>query len=476
MGNKLIPFLRNFSYALSSNAVSFLVNALILLTIPKAIGVTEYGYFQYYTLLASYLFVLHFGWNDGIYLRHSGNQYHELNRQVLSQQFWGIVIFSLGQTAVYLSLLGMMKFDPNKFVVFLYAILSVILVLPRIFISVILQVSNKMKEYSVLLITERVLYALILALMLICGVRNFKILLLGDLAGKVFSLIYGLKRCSAIILTRPVFSSKTLIEIKDNIGSGIFLALSNIFSLLITGIVQFFIENRWNIETFSKVSLAFNISRMLMVVINSVSIVMFPLIKNVKNIELLSIYHQIRKAAMIILMAFLVFYYPLRIVLTMWLPQYADSFKYVALILPMCVFESKSAMLVSTYLKALRKETILFKANLAVVMISLSFSYAAVYLISSLDLAVFLITVLLMIKSVLLEYFVSKVIPIQVSKDIVIELFMVLVFIGSNWFVQSWSSCFLYMFVYTIYLLKNWPFLRGLKFTEQEGSALGKCK
>ena len=74
MSSKFVVFVRNFSYALTSNVVSFVINALILLVVPKVIGVSEYGYFQYYTLLTTYLFVLHFGWIDGIFLRYGGEK------------------------------------------------------------------------------------------------------------------------------------------------------------------------------------------------------------------------------------------------------------------------------------------------------------------------------------------------------------------------------------------------------------------
>lgn len=366
-----------------------------------------------------------------------------------------------------LTLLNKIGIENNKYYVFLYIILSIMLVLPRTFVSIILQVSNRMKEYSVLLIIERIFYASLLAIMLVCDVRSFKILLLSDLTGKVISLIYGLGCCSNMIFIRPEFTKKTFLEIKDNICAGIFLVLWNISSLLITGIVQFFIENRWNMETFSKVSLTFNISRMLMVIINSVSVVMFPLIKNVKQEEFPNLYIQIRKAAMIILMAILIFYYPMRIILTIWLPQYADSFKYVALLLPMCIFESKSEMLVSTFLKAMRKETILFKCNLIIIFISLSFSYIIVYMMSSLVLAVLSITIFLMVKSILLEYFVSKVIPIKVKKDIVIESIIVLVFIACSWFINSLVSCLMYLLVYTIYLHNNRFYLSNIKLVSK---------
>ena len=210
-------------------------------------------------------------------------------------------------------------------------------------------------------------------------------------------------------------------------------------------------------------SLTFNISRMLMVIINSVSVVMFPLIKNVKQNDLHKLYMKIRRGAMILLFDILVFYYPMKVILTLWLPQYSESFKYVSLLLPMCIFESKSTMLVNTYLKVLRKEAALFTVNLIIVVISVIISVTTVYLIGSLDLAILSITVLLFIKSVLLECFVEKVIPISVRKDIFNELLMAIIFIASSWYVNSWGCCIIYLIAYAIYLFVNKSYLAEIR-------------
>ena len=72
MNNKALDFIKNFSYTLSSNLLSLVISTLVVLIIPKLIGVEEYGYWQLYIFYTSYIGFLHFGWNDGIYLRYGG--------------------------------------------------------------------------------------------------------------------------------------------------------------------------------------------------------------------------------------------------------------------------------------------------------------------------------------------------------------------------------------------------------------------
>ena len=48
----------------------------------------------------------------------------------------------------------------------------------------------------------------------------------------------------------------------------------------------------------------------------------------------------------------------------MWLPQYAESLRYMVILLPICIFDGKMSLLCNTYLKVLRKERQLFYFNL----------------------------------------------------------------------------------------------------------------
>ena len=169
-----------------------------------------------------------------------GKKYKEFNTQIFSQQFWGIVGFSAMQVILYLILLNCLNIERNKYYVFTFVISSIIIVLSRIFISIILQASNRMKEYSILLISERIIYAFLLAIMLIGGVRDFKFLLAGDLFAKLISLLYGIFCCKNIVLTKIIINKGLFLEAICNIRSGVFIVLSNLCSMLITGIVQLF--------------------------------------------------------------------------------------------------------------------------------------------------------------------------------------------------------------------------------------------
>lgn len=87
MNDRVKKFIRDFSYTITSNFVSIMVSTLVILIIPKLIGIKEYGYWQLYLFYSSYVGFLHFGWLDGIYLRYGGKEYRDLDKSYFAHSF-----------------------------------------------------------------------------------------------------------------------------------------------------------------------------------------------------------------------------------------------------------------------------------------------------------------------------------------------------------------------------------------------------
>ncbi len=452
--NSIRKFLKNVTYTFTSNASSFVINALIVLVVPKILGVAEYGYYQLYVLLATYALYFHFGWCDGVYLRYVGTEYKQLDKPTMSAQFKGVAVLSIAVSAILLVAIQLIFQDSNKIWVYSMASIAVLLVTPKTFTSVTMQMTNRMKEYSRLVLVEKVIYAVVLALMLSIGIRNYKILLLSDLIGKFAALVLGIYFCKDIVfckgkISRLLFKKETT----ENIRVGIFLLISNLASILITGIVQFSIESKWDIETFSKVSLTFNMSRMLLVVITAMSIVLVPMLKHMDEHQLASMYKQIRSVLMFTLGAMLLLYYPLKVILSAWLPQYSDSLHYMALLFPMCLFESKTQLLINTYLKAMREEIKLCFANVLTVIVSAVVAYITVFVASNLNAAILTIPYLLAFRCIILEFYVGCKLKIHIIRDAFIEVGLATIFILCSWFIDSWLTIGIYFIFYLLYVL-----------------------
>lgn len=444
---------KSVSYVLVSNLLSFLISALITFIVPKRLGVEGYGYFQLYLFYSNYTGFLHFGWADGIFLRYGGAYYESLDKRLFSGQFrlYAFVELVFGLLVVAFGTLFVSP-QERKYVVILTGI-SIFLSLTRTFLLYILQCTNRIKEYSVMTMTERVVYIVAVTISLLMGTNTFVPIGCSDLLGKAAALGYGAFQCRALLTEKPVGLSSALKEARTNIAAGIKLMFASIASMLIIGFVRISIENQWSVATFGKVSLTMSVSNLLMVFIRAVALVMFPMLRRTDESRLSGIYSKMRTCLMIPLLGLLTIYYPAKIILSAWLPQYSDSLIYMALLFPMCVFESKMSMLIETYMKTLRKEKWLLIVNVTTVTVSVVVAGITVFWLHNLDLAIISIVALLAFRCVLAEILLSQAIDISVKSDIALELLLTIVFIASSWFVGGWKGLLLYLAFYVFYIV-----------------------
>lgn len=443
--------IKNIFHVFVSNGIGFLISALVTFVAPKVLGVSSYGYFQLYIFYTSYITCLHFGWADGLFLKLGGSYYDKLDKNALRKQVWLYNLWSGLLSAILFSVVLCMNNEFGKEVVLLFSCVNLLITLPRTLFQIILQSTNRIREYATLLMLEKIVY---LAGAVLCFVArgSFVWLILADLAGKGVSCIYSFVQCRDLLVLLPKDLQGAFGEIADNIKVGVKLTISNFSSMLINGVVRFSIEKTWDVETFGRVSLTMSVSNLLMLFIRAVALTMFPILRRTEEEQLSEIYTTMRTCLMVPLLGMLVFYYPARVILSAWLPQYADSLVYMALLFPMCVFESKMSMLIETYMKTLRKEKWLLLVNVTTVSLSVVITLITTYWLHNLDLAVASIVFLLAFRCVFAELLLSTVLDVNVKTDIVLELALTIIFIGASWFVGGIAGLAIYAVAYLIYL------------------------
>jgi len=450
---KAMSIIKNMSYTISSNLISLIVSTLVVLIIPKLIGIEEYGYWQLYIFYSSYVGFLHFGWNDGIYLRFGGEEYKNLDKRLFYSQFIELlasqIFIGVLLWVVSIILVG----DMNRGFILQMVAIAMILVNTRLMFFYILQATNRIKEFARLTILDRLVYILLIIIFLLLGIRDFKLMIIADLIGKAISFIFAIFACKDLVFNKMNTFYLTISEAIVNISVGIKLMFANIASMLIIGIVRFGIERAWDVSTFGKVSLTLSISKMVMIFINAVGIIMFPILRRTSKEKLAGIYSTLRDFLMVLLLAVLILYYPLKTVMAVWLPQYAESLLYMSLVFPMFIYEGKMALLINTYLKTLRREKVMLRINIISMFLSLVMTYVTTKIFVNLDVAILNIIVLLAIRSALAESYVAKELGIKVKKDIILELLLTLVFILTGWFINSWLTTLIFIGAYLCYLL-----------------------
>ncbi|PIC77123.1 hypothetical protein CSV74_07575 [Sporosarcina sp. P19] len=453
MSRKAIEFIKNYFYTLTSNLVSLLISTLVILVLPKLIGVEEYGYYQLYLFYSSYVGFMHFGWNDGIYLRYGGKEYKNLDKGLFFSQFYSFVFIQTGIAVIIIGTAILFLDSEEKTFIIQMTAICLFLVNTKNMLGFILQSTNRIKEYSQIILYDRILYCCLIIVFLIFGIRNVELLIISDLIGKLLSLSVAVYYCKDIVFRKISSFYFSFRESLINIRVGIKLMLSNIASMLIIGTVRFGIERSWGVAVFGKVSLTLSISSLLMVFINALGIIMFPILRRTKEGNLEGIYIIMRNFLMVLLLGSLIIYYPLKIILVAWLPEYNDSLIYMILLFPLCVYEGKMALLINTYYKTLRKEKMLLGINVISLIISITTTVFIALVLKDLNVAVFSIFILIAIRCIIAEIILSKSLKIFLYKDILYELLVTLIFILAGWYFSFWYSLSIYLFFYIWYLV-----------------------
>lgn len=463
-------FVRNVSYSFIANLISFSISAILILIAPKFLGPEEYGMWQLFLFYISFAGCCHFGWIDGIYLRYAGLSVNELNPSKMSGQYVGLIFLETFVGILIYVLSTIVLQNPiRKLILQLSAIFPLLYNL-NLFCSFILQITNQIKPYAKLILIERFTFFLGILTVVILGFKYFYSFYVIKVLSLIVACIAGFHICRNIF-TYPFESLSGIIEeAKENIRVGIKLLIANTSSVLVIGIIRYGISEGWDIVTFGRVSLTLTISNFLMIFINAVSVVLFPALRRISSERLPELYLKIRDILSAILFTMLIFYYPIRLIFSVWLPQYAAFLKYMIILFPVCVFESKVVLLINTYLKDLREEAAMLKINLNALLLSSVWTVLSVFIVHNLAMAVFGILIACGFRCFISEICIQKILQIQLYSRIFDDLLLVGCFILSGYIFDGFISTGIYTLVLCFVVYRNYSsilssihFLRGKK-------------
>lgn len=359
-------FTHDFSYSFLLNVVNLVVKSSFVFILPKIIGVAEFGYWQLYFLYTFFIAFGHLGLVDGIYLKYGGKFYGDLDLQRLRSQFW--VLLGMGVLWNFILLLYIHLFleDFNKAYILTIVAFDLVLTLPRTLLSIIFQMTGMIKQYAFSLMSESIFSFAIIAIMVIAGIKDYKLFILVDLIARFISLCVSLINAPGFI-GKCSLGFEILRESVSNISIGIYLLLSNMVGLVVVASVRFAIESKWGIILFSKISLAFSVASVAVTAISAVGIVLFPLLRRLKRENLEESFSALSLLLMFLLVVCMCVYYPGTLLLQWWLPKYSESIYYLSIVLPMTFFDTQFIVVGSNFLKVIRKERSLFAINVSAV-------------------------------------------------------------------------------------------------------------
>lgn len=420
---------KNFIFAFFSQAIALLISIFSSLVLPEFLGVENYGFYQLFIFYANYVGFALLGLNDGIYLRFGGEHKQNMDKSMLSTQFNICAAFQFILAVLGFIALLVVPMDKDRQFVLSATLIFMIVYNLSGYIGYVFQTVNDTHLYSKSVIIEKVVFVVLLLALFAFKVRAHEAYILSYTIGKGACLGYCIIVGRDYIFCKQASLPAAFKEIAKNIKVGINLMLANIASLLILGIGRFFIDIRWGIESFSKISLLLSIISFVLVFITQVSMVLFPQLRRNTEGERRHLYNKLSKLFLYAMPFVFILYAPAKLFIDRFLPNYSDAVFFLVYLLPFCGFEAKTSLLFNTYMKVYRKQHMLLIFNVISALTSLVLSIICAYVLNSLTAVVISMVIAVGIRCYCFEYYLAKIMGNKNTARICFEIAFIALFV-----------------------------------------------
>lgn len=458
---------KNSLFLITSNVISILISGISILVFPKILSVEDFGYWQIYILITMYLSYASFGISDGIYIRYSNLNDYEDNKRYIGFHYW-LMLFV--DSFIGISLILLLHYlNSNKETMLFYAVFSCLLVVPK---SIILYFRQSMGDNvftSKLLIIEKIIFLSGITLIYYFELDfSIQSLIYADLFSKVVSMI------STIIIFPDYFKIKIekpisffIKEFFSNFRIGVIILFVNFSTMIILGILRLGIESNWSIEIFATISLILNFSNFLIIFINSLSLLTFPILtRNKKNLMKLKKYYlDFNRVLFILLLTTLYLSVFVSIIINLYLTEYSFGTKYSIIFFAIIIFEGKNIILSMNYLKVLRKEKILLCINVILIILTCIFYVIFIKILSNLFLTVLSMLILIVIKSLITEVYLLKLLSLKEHLNLLTQIFIVFSIVFIEYYYENYliTTTLISTFLVLYTILNRKVFLKIVK-------------
>lgn len=447
----------NLSAAIVAQLVVLISHGLGSLLLARALGPESFGYWQLFMLYTGYVALTTLGLNDGVYLHNNGKSFADMDGSAVFSQLWLGVAYQSAFAVVLVVVVQVLGVGPDRsFVVFLTAAFMLI-VNTTTYLGYILQAANETAQYSRGVILFHCSYMSLALVLLGLGVASFQPYVLAYIVGSVVALLYVSRRVRRVLRGRLSLGA-AVGTLREVLSAGSKLMFAYFTAGLTIGAVRFIIDAKWDIVVFGKVSLALSLATLLVSFVNPISMVLSPALMHSGDEYIRHFYVRARSLLDVLLPIVYLAYFPLKLVVSLWLPTYSESLVWFAAFLPMTVFNARTAIISSTYFRVLRMEGQMLAINLTVVILSVASALIAGYLFDSLGAVIGVAVIAGVIRSLISESVLARRMQAGLSPMLVGQTLVACVFILSVSIMSSIDAIAVMMLVYGgyLYVHRSW--------------------
>ena len=447
--------LSNTLTAFAAQGVSMLVSVVMSLAIPKVLGIASYGYWQLFVFYVGYSGFFHFGLNDGIYLIEGGKLRNEIDKKAVNSQVIFGLVFQLivGLAITLLAVVGAPGED-RTFVLVSFAVYTVINNVAAL-LGYIFQAMNETKLFSFSTMLDRLAFLAPLLFLIFARVEDFRLYVIAYIFGKVVSLCFCLWHSRDILSSGRLSLPDTLALSAHSVKVGFSLMIAGVADMLILGMARGLVDYAWGIEAFAVVSFSLTLVNFFIVFVSQAAMVLFPALRQGTEGERRRFYVRLKSLCEVFFPAVYLFYFPMVWLLSIWLPQYGESMRYFAMLLPICVFNTSMSLCFTTYFKVFREERLLLAVNLITVAASTVLSLLGIYAVGSLDFVLLGVVACIIGRFMWCERYYDRKMGEHTMLISIQEILLTVSFIVVALCLPAVPAFFLYFALYISFIFKN---------------------
>lgn len=444
---------KNFLFAFLAQGISLLVSCATNLVLPKVMTVSDFSYWQLFIFYSNYIPCLALGLNDGVYLRYGGMKLSELNyKSVKSQYYFGILFQTILGIITGFVLVSFSKTFLRQLVIILVIIYYLWFTIQN-YLGYIFQAVNETNIYSKSIIIQRIIFLIAQVVLLFFTIRTAFAYIPFYILGVAVAFVFLRIKISPQFHKVHVDLNLGMREGIKSMKFGISLMIANICSMLILGIGRQIIDMRWGLIAFGKVSFSLTLMNFALTFIMQIGLVLFPALRRLKRKDLKNTYKKFNIRIFYILPIMYLLYIPAQAILKLWLPQYAESIDYLAIVLPICYFDSKMDLIGSTFFKVLNQQVNLLRINLVTIVLSSIIGITAAYIFNNMNILILGLVISIAFRSLLADFILSHMIGIRITMLDFFDIMMAIIFIEVNQDYSWWLSLILLLIVYLLRII-----------------------
>ncbi len=255
---------------LLANILFMVLNFLINFLIPKYVSIDTYSLIKTYTLYIGYAGFLHFGYNDGMYLKYGGKKIEDIDKSDLGNNFFNYIILNV--LMFFIVLIISIVVEDNILFAFSFGMVSCNIMN---YLKSLYQATGKFKLYGICLNVDRAcVFVLTIIALFVLKSDNYLVFIWIQVAVSVLStLVLFLNLEKKLKFIR--YSKFKISEYINNIRSGFVLMLGNFSSGFFTSMDRWFVKILLSSFDFAMYSFAAGMESIISVFISPITVTMY---------------------------------------------------------------------------------------------------------------------------------------------------------------------------------------------------------